>query len=138
MIEVNWVDRGDLIESALSRVLGYAVERSTDDPELCAQVLIIRGMAEADSTEVHVAGYLRTVAVALDQHELEPTLRRTLAIALWHIAKTGLLRDTTARRTAEMRRTLPPEPPLADRLHEAITGAPVEPHAEDPLRRRPQ
>lgn len=87
---------------------------------------------------MHVAGYLRTVAIAVAQPELEPTLRRTLAIALWHIAKTGLVRDITARRIAEMRRTLPPEPPLADRLHEAIAGAPVEPHAEDPLRRWPQ
>ncbi len=101
----NWVDRGDSIESAHSRELGYAIERSTNDPELRAHALIIRGMVEADSTEVHVAGYLRTVAVALDQPEPEPTLRRTIAIALRHIAKTGLVRDTAARRAAELQRT---------------------------------
>ena len=121
----NWVDRGDPIESTLARVLGHAVGRSADDPALGAHVLTIRGMVEADSTEVHLVGYLRTVAAAFDQPELEPNRRRTLAIALWHIAKTGLVRDAAARQVAALRRTRPPDPPLAAQLHTAIVGAPV-------------
>ena len=61
-------------------------------------------MVEADSTEVHVAGYLRTVAGAFDRLELEPVLWRTLAIALWHIAKTGLVWDHAVRHVAALRR----------------------------------
>ena len=122
----NWVDRGDPIESTLARVLGHAVGRDADDPALHAHVLSIRGMVESDSTEVHVAGYLRTVAEAFDRPELKPVLWRTLAIALWHIAKTGLIRDHAARQVAALRRMLPAEPPLADQLHAAILGAPVE------------
>ena len=122
----NWVDRGDPLESTLARVLGHAVGRAADDPALGAHVLTIRGMVEADSTEVHVSGYLRTVAVAFDQPEFESVRRRTLAIALWHIAKTGLVRDAAARHVAALRQTLPPEPPLAEQLHTAIVRAPVE------------
>ena len=122
----NWVDRGDPIESTLARVLGYAVGRHADDPALHAHVLSIRGMVEADSTEVHVAGYLRTVAAAFDRPELEPVLRRTLAIARWHIAKTGLVRDLAARHVASLRHLLPTAPPLAVLLLAAIVGAPVE------------
>ena len=49
-------------------------------------------MAEADSTEVQIAGYLRTIE---EKHGAshESRHRRAVAIAVWHIAKSAEVRD---------------------------------------------
>lgn len=129
----NWVDRGDPLESALARVLAHALQRDVVDAEVAAHVLTIRGLVEAGSTEVHVAGYLRTVYAACGQAEPEPTARRTLAIALWHIAKSGLVRDAMTREIASLRRALPPALPLSAQLRDAILRAPTDPPTRDPF-----
>lgn len=57
----------------------------------------IRGMVEADSTEVHVAGYLKEVEQAFGMTEEHGRRRRGTAIALWHIAKCAEVRDRACR-----------------------------------------
>lgn len=120
----NWVDRGESLEPVLARMLSRAVGCAPDDPALHDHALTIQGMVEADSTEVHVASYLRTVSEAFGKEEIEPMLRRTVAVALWHIVKVAQVRDQAAREIASLRKALPPEPPLAEQLRDAILGAP--------------
>jgi hypothetical protein len=54
-------------------------------------------MVEADSTEVHVAGYLKEVEQAFGVPGDHSPLRRTIAVALWHIAKCAELRERARR-----------------------------------------
>jgi hypothetical protein len=121
----NWVDRGEPLEATLGRVLGHSLRMELTDDRLAEHVNTIRGLVEADATEVHVSRYLRDIRATLGLPELDPPVRRTLAIALWHIAKAGLIRDRAERRAAELMRQLPPEEPLAERLAAAILRAPV-------------
>ena len=120
----NWVDRGDALEETLGRVLGHALGVEADDPTLQEHLLAIRGLVESDATEVHVTRYVRPLFPLFLQREADATLSRTLGIALWHIAKAGLVRDRAARRADELIRQLPPEPRLADQLRDAILRAP--------------
>lgn len=122
----NWVDRGDALEQTLGRVLGHALGFEADDPRLQEHLLAIRGLVEADATEVHVTRYVRPLFPLFLEHEADAVLSRTLGIALWHIAKAGLVRDRAARRADELVRQLPPEPRLAESLRDAILRAPVE------------
>lgn len=126
----NWVDRGDALEQTLGRVLGHALGFEADDPRLQEHVLAIRGLVEADATEVHVTRYVRPLFPLFLRHESDAVLSRTLGIALWHIAKAGLVRDRAERRVDELVRQLPPEPRLAESLRDAILRAPV----EEPMR----
>jgi hypothetical protein len=53
-------------------------------------------MADADATEVNIAGYLRGLEDRyLQDHPAKH--RRALAIALWHIAKCAEVRDRALR-----------------------------------------
>ncbi len=120
----NWVDRGDALEQTLGRVLGHPLGVEADDPRLQEHLLAIRGLVEADATEVHVTRYVRPLFPLFLQRDADATLSRTLGIALWHIAKAGLVRDRAARRADELVRQLPAEPRLADQLRDAILRAP--------------
>ena len=95
----NWVDRGESSTRTLRRVLAHFFERQ--DPKfadwLDEQALIIAGMVAADATEVHVAGYLRSVVREIGTPTREPLGARPAAIALWHIAKAALVRDFAER-----------------------------------------
>src|SRR3712207_4324108 len=90
----NWVDRGQSPEPELTRVLAYYLgqDPATPNAMLRTHVDAIRGMVEADSTEVHVAGYLKEVEQAFGVGEEHGRRRRVTAIALWHIAKCAELR----------------------------------------------
>ena len=121
----NWVDRGEPLEPTLGRVLGHSLGLELPDPRLTEYVNTIRGLVESDATEVHVSKYLRDIRSALGLPELDQPARRTMAIALWHIAKAGLIRDRAERRAQELMSQLPPEPSLAERLSAAILRAPV-------------
>ena len=80
-------------------MLAHFFERQ--DPKfadwLDEQALIIAGMVAADATEVHVAGYLRSVVREIGTPTREPLGARPAAIALWHIAKAALVRDFAER-----------------------------------------
>lgn len=95
----NWVDRGEPSTRTLRRVLAHFFERH--DPAFEAwldeQGLIIAGMVAADATEIHIAGYLRSVVREIGTPAREPLGARLAAIALWHIAKAALVRDFAER-----------------------------------------
>lgn len=95
----NWVDRGEAPTRTLRRVLAYFFVRQ--DPAFEAwldeQALIIVGMVAADATEIHVAGYLKSVVRDIGGPSREPLGARETAISLWHIAKAALVRDFAER-----------------------------------------
>jgi hypothetical protein len=95
----NWVDRGEPANPTLRRVLAHFFERldPADQPWLEEHVLIVLGMVAADATEVHIAGYLRSVVRQVGFPTREPLGARPEAVALWHIAKAALVRDFAER-----------------------------------------
>lgn len=95
----NWVDRGDPPNPTLRRVLAHFFERfdPADEPWLEEHALIVLGMVAADATEVHVAGYLRSVVRQTGAPTREPLGARAVAVALWHVAKAALVRDFAER-----------------------------------------
>ena len=95
----NWVDRGESSTRTLRRVLAHFFERQ--DPQfvdwLDEQALIIAGMVAADATEIHIAGYLKSVVRDIGGPAREPLGARSAAITLWHVAKVALVRDFAER-----------------------------------------
>jgi len=111
----NWVDRGEPAVPTLRRVLEYFFERHdpADQAWLEEHASIILGMVAADATEVHVAGYLRSVVRETGSPEREPLGARTAAVGLWHIAKAALVRDFAER---VLRGEIPVNAPTPDRF----------------------
>lgn len=95
----NWVDRGDPPNATLRRVLAFFFERHdpSDVPWLEEHANIILGMVAADATEVHVAGFLRSMVRETGSPRREPLGVRAAAVALWHVAKAALVRDFAER-----------------------------------------
>lgn len=95
----NWVDRGEPPTPTLRRVLAHFFERldPADEPWLDEQAQIVLGMVAADATEIHIAGYLRSVARQTGRPTREPLGARAIGISLWHIAKAALVRDFAER-----------------------------------------
>ncbi len=105
----NWVDRGEPPEPTLSRVLSSYLELEpiAHQATLGEYARIVRGMAEADATEVQIAGYLRTLERQHLAAEHPARHRRGVAIALWHIAKAAEVRDRAQRLIAEYAAAIP-------------------------------
>ena len=99
----NWVDRGEPPEPTLTRVLAsyLELEPSANEARLREYAAAVRGMAEADATEVNIAGYLRPLESTHLAAEHPARHRRAAAIALWHIAKAAEVRDRAVRLVAE-------------------------------------
>ena len=95
----NWVDRGEPPNPTLRRVLAHFFERldPADEPWLEEHALTVLGMVAADATEIHIAGYLRSVVRQSGHPQREPLGARAAAISLWHIAKAALVRDFAER-----------------------------------------
>ncbi len=95
----NWVDRGDAPAKNMRRVLAHLFDRfdAEAEPWLDELALTVLGMVEADSTEVHIAGYLRSVARERDVFPVVQFRARAAAVGLWHIAKCALIRDFAER-----------------------------------------
>jgi len=95
----NWVDRGEPPNATLRRVLAHFFERHdpADEPWLDEHANIVLGMVAADATEVHIAGYLQSVARETGRPDRTPLGARGVAIGLWHIAKAALVRDFAER-----------------------------------------
>ncbi|MEP6765951.1 MAG: hypothetical protein ABJB66_16685 [Gemmatimonadaceae bacterium] len=115
----NWVDRLDFVEPIVGRVLGHTLGMDAADERLIEHILAIRGLVEADASEVHVACYVRPLYELFSVPEPDPRASRTLGIALWHIVKVALVRDQAKRRIDEVVALLPPQPTLAQNLIEA-------------------
>ena len=112
----NWVDRGEPAGPTLRRFLAALFERDvdTDARWLGEHAEIVAGMVAADATEVHVAGYLRSVARQIGYPEGEPAAVRMTANALWHAAKAALVRDLAERvLSGEIPPNVPTEQPLS-------------------------
>ena len=111
----NWVDRGEPALPTLRRVLAHFFGRldASDASWLEAHANTIIGMVAADVTEVHIAGYLRSVIRENDITMPEPSGARPAAIALWHIAKAALVRDFAER---VLRGEIPVNAPTPDRF----------------------
>jgi hypothetical protein len=105
----NWVDRGESPEPTLVRVLSsyLELEPAAHQAELLEYARIVRGMAEADATEVQIAGYLRTLEGTHLTAEHPARHRRAVGVALWHIAKAGEVRDRAQRLIAEYAAAIP-------------------------------
>lgn len=93
----NWVDRGAPAVPVMQRVLAYFFERHSDADQAWLERVAqdVFGMVAADATDIQVAGYLKSVARA--QGIEFPPKARVTGIALWHIAKAALVRDTATR-----------------------------------------
>lgn len=109
----NWVDRGEPPYRTLRRVLEYFFERHDpgDASWLDEQANIVLGMVAADATEVHIAGYLRSVVRETGSPQRGALGARSAAVALWHIAKAALVRDFAER---VLRGEVPVNQPTAD------------------------
>lgn len=134
----NWVDRGEPLEGKVARVLSNHFGLDPAEPPVTEWASAIRGMVEADASEVQVASFLGSfeAGAALPTRE-----RRLLAIAVWHIAKSGLVRAAALRRIEELLPGQPPPETLRSFLARAVTNAPVraqyQPPPGTPLPRRP-
>ncbi len=113
----NWVDRGEPPEPTLRRILAFYFGRhdAADEPWLAEHATAIRGLVEADATEVHVAAYL--YRAVRDLGLPAPARGRVTAIALWHAAKAALVRDFAERvLRGEVPRPVPTPEPLSQWL----------------------
>jgi len=122
----NWVDRGEPPEPTLSRVLASYLELdpATHAAHLQEYAGAVRGMAEADATEVQIAGYLRTLEAHHLAAEHPARHRRSVAIGLWHITKAAEVRDRATRLLAEYAAATPAAArvPLSTWLSERLLG----------------
>jgi hypothetical protein len=117
----NWVDRGESPNRTLRRVLAHFFERFApeDEPWLDEHANVIVGMVAADASEVHLAGYLMSVVREIGAPAREPVGARPTAIALWHIAKSALVRDFAER---VLSGDVPPNAQTPDTLSHWIAG----------------
>lgn len=93
----NWVDRGEPPVPQVQRTLTFFFDRHdvADEVWLCEAAQTIVGMVDADASDVMVAGYLKYLA---REHGIEfPPRARLASVAVWHIAKAALVRDTAVR-----------------------------------------
>ena len=95
----NWVDRGEPPDATIARVLGRFFDRNPNEHAswIAEHSTILVGMVAADATEVHLARYLRALAREITFPEPQSPAVRTTSIALWHIAKSALVRDFAER-----------------------------------------
>ncbi|MBX7119414.1 MAG: hypothetical protein K1X31_10490 [Gemmatimonadaceae bacterium] len=91
------MDRGAPALPVLQRMLAYFFERHepADAAWLSAAAADVFGMVAADATDIQIAGYLKSIART--QGIPFPPKARLTSIALWHIAKAALVRDTATR-----------------------------------------
>jgi len=120
----NWVDRGEGPEPTLARVLSSYLELdpAKRSDQLQEYGVAVRGMAEADATEVQIAGYLRRLEAKHLSEEHPARHRRAVAIALWHITKAAEVRDRALRLLTEYEARTPPgeRVPLSTWLSERL------------------
>lgn len=119
----NWVDRGESPLPTLTRILTHFYGRFAEEhlTWLREHANTILGMVAADATEIHIAGYLRSVArdEGIAWEELPGV--RPVSIALWHAAKVALVRDFAERvLRGEIPVNAPTEAPLGAWLVERL------------------
>ena len=126
----NWVDRGLPSERKLARCLAAYLGQEVTGSEttLAQQANTLAAMVAADASEVQVAAYLRSLEQEFGVAIPEGPLRRTMAVAVWHIAKAAQTRDRLLSRADN-----PPPPatstqvPLSQWLHDRLAGSGSDP-----------
>ena len=112
----NWVDRGDPADPTIQRLLahfyGLQLDENREQLELPASTIV--GMVAADATEVHIVGYMRSIARDLGVEDRPLQYARVTAIAIWHAAKAALVRDFAER---VLRGEVPPNDPTPQPLN---------------------
>src|SRR5205814_117603 len=99
------------IQRLLAHMYGLQLDQCRPQLELPASTVI--GMVAADATEVHLVGYLRSLARELGCDDRPPEFIRVNAIAMWHVAKAALVRDFAER---VLRGEVPPNDPTPQPL----------------------
>jgi hypothetical protein len=91
----NWVDQGLPAEPKLARALAVYLDIPPKEgpKRLEVQARTLLQMAAADASEVQVTSYLRSLEPEFAVEPSDSRSRRTMAVALWHIAKAALVRD---------------------------------------------
>ena len=109
----NWIDRGLPPEQKLARCLAVYLGREVKGSEvaLAEQANTLAQMVAADASEVQVANYLSSLEQELGASIPQGQLRRTMAIAVWHIAKAAQTRDRLLAREAN-----PPGPTTSSQV----------------------
>ena len=122
--KLNWIERGAPPEAAMCRVLAAFLELDPDEAHatLEADARTIRGMADADASEVQIVSYLKAVQQRFGKESIPPVSRRTVAVCLWHIAKVGEIRNQLLRLRAQV--VHPPQEPLSEWLAARILRGP--------------
>jgi len=117
----NWVDRGEPAGPTLRGFLAVLFDRDVDADSqwLEEHAQTVLAMVAADATEVHVAGYLRSVARSLGYPERQPPGVRMTANALWHAGKAALVRDFAER---VLNGEVPPNEPTKQPLSQWLAG----------------
>jgi len=112
----NWVDRGDPADPTIQRLLAhfYGLELDESRQRLALPASTIVGMVAADATEVHLVGYMRSLARELRVEDRPLQFVRVTAIAIWHAAKAALVRDFAER---VLRGEVPPNDPTPQPLN---------------------
>lgn len=89
------MDRALPAEPKLARVLAVYLEiPPKEGPErLAEQAQTVLQMVAADASEIQITSYLRSLEAQFGVEPIDRRLRRTMAIALWHIGKAALVRD---------------------------------------------
>ncbi len=130
----NWVDRGESPLPVLTRILAHYFDKhdAADLPWLEDLTRDVFGMVAADATEINVAGYLRSVARGLGLERGQPPATRMVAVALWHTAKAGLVRDFAER---VLRGDIPVNAPTEQRLSDWLAERLLTPSELEALER---
>jgi hypothetical protein len=126
----NWVDRGEPPEPTVKRILSFYLhlEPAASDADLSEYAGTIRGMTEADATEVHIASYLRTLEERHAVVDHTSRDRRAVAISLWHVVKAAEVRDRALRLIREYAARLKEtQPRLSTLIAERLLGGDPEP-----------
>jgi len=90
-------------------------------------------MVAADATEVHIAGYLRSVAREKELFPQGDFRARDAAVALWHISKCALVRDFAER---VLNGEIPANEPTSDSFSHWIASRLLTPDELEGLKRK--
>ncbi len=96
----NWVDRGESPDATLVRILNFYLDRRLDAAVTLGYAVTVRGMMEANATEVQVVDWLHSLELEHAVDQPSARRRREVALSLWHVAKCAQLRDRAARERA--------------------------------------
>jgi hypothetical protein len=82
-------------------ILNFYLDRRLDEAVTLGYAVTVRGMMEADATEVQVVDCLHSLELEHAVDQPSARRRREVALSLWHVAKCAQLRDRATRERAQ-------------------------------------